>query len=77
MRDQGKFGEATPRLQALSSSDCGTGELQGIQDYRRLNKVTVKDRYPLPLIQDILNRAQGSNVFTKMDLRWGFNNTRI
>jgi hypothetical protein len=55
----------------------GTGELRGIQDYRRLNEVTVKDRYPLPLIQDILNRAQRSKVFTKMDLRWGFNNVRI
>jgi hypothetical protein len=55
----------------------GTGELRGIQDYRKLNEVTIKDRYPLPLIQDVLNRAQGSKVFTKMDLRWGFNNIRI
>jgi hypothetical protein len=55
----------------------GTGELQGIQDYRKLNEVTVKDRYPLPLIQDVLNRAQASKVFTKMDLRWGFNNVRV
>jgi hypothetical protein len=55
----------------------GTGELRGIQDYRRLNEATIKDRYPLPLIQDVLNRAQGSKVFTKMDLRWGFNNIRI
>jgi hypothetical protein len=55
----------------------GTGELRGIQDYRKLNEVTIKDRYPLPLIQDILRRAQGSKIFTKMDLRWGFNNIRI
>jgi hypothetical protein len=55
----------------------GTGELRGIQDYRKLNEATVKDQYPLPLIQDVLNRAQGSKVFTKMDLRWGFNNIRI
>jgi hypothetical protein len=37
----------------------------------------VKDRYPLPLIQDILAKAQASKIFTKMDLRWGFNNIRI
>jgi hypothetical protein len=46
----------------------GTGELRGIQDYRRLNEITIKDQYPLPLIQDVLNRAQGSKVFLKMDL---------
>jgi hypothetical protein len=55
----------------------GTGELRGIQDYRLLNEITVKDRYPLPLIWDVLNRVQDSKVFTKMDLRWGFNNIRI
>jgi hypothetical protein len=55
----------------------GTGELRGIQDYRKLNEATVKDRYPLPLIQDVLNKAQTSKIFTKMDLRWGFNNVRI
>jgi hypothetical protein len=42
-----------------------------------LNDITVKDRYPLPLIQDLFDRLQGSSVFTKMDLRWGFNNVRI
>jgi hypothetical protein len=54
-----------------------TGELRGIQDYQKLNKITVKDRYPLPLITDVLAKAQGSRVFTKMDLRWGFNNVQI
>jgi hypothetical protein len=40
----------------------GTGELWGIQDYRHLNKITIKDRYPLLLIQEVLGQAQGSRV---------------
>jgi hypothetical protein len=52
----------------------GTGELHGIQDYRRLNEITVKDRYPLPLIRDVIDSVQGSLVYSKMDLQWGFNN---
>jgi hypothetical protein len=55
----------------------GMSELRGIQDYRKLNEITVKDRYPLPLISDILQSVQGSRVYTKMDLRWGFNNIQI
>jgi hypothetical protein len=53
------------------------GELWSIQDYRRLNEITVKDRYPLPLIGEVLSWAQGSSVFMKMDLWWGFNNIWI
>jgi hypothetical protein len=52
-------------------------ELRGIQDYRRLNEITIKDQYPLPLIQDVFAKVQRSKIFTKMDLHWGFNNIRI
>jgi hypothetical protein len=55
----------------------GTTELHSIQDYRRLNEITVKDRYPLPLIRDVIDSVQGSQVYSKMDLRWGFNNIWI
>jgi hypothetical protein len=55
----------------------GSTELQGIQDYQRLNEITIKDRYPLPLIRDIIKSVQGSKVYSKMDLRWGFNNIHI
>jgi hypothetical protein len=55
----------------------GMGELHRIQDYRCLNEIMVKDCYLLPLIQEVLVWAQGSKIFTKMDLRWGFNNIRI
>ncbi|GBM01009.1 Retrovirus-related Pol polyprotein from transposon 297 [Araneus ventricosus] len=38
-------------------------------DYRKLNKVVIKDRFPLPLIEDILDRLQGSRVFSTIDLK--------
>ena len=55
----------------------GSTELRGIQDYRRLNEITKPDRYPLPLISTILEKLKGARCFTKMDLRWRFNNVRI
>ena len=48
-----------------------------VQDYRYLNKWTIKNNYPLPLISDILENVGTKKVFTKMDLRWGYNNVRI
>jgi len=53
------------------------GSLRFVQDYRKLNGMTVRNRYPLPLIPDIMNRVQGAKYFTKLDVRWGYNNIRI
>jgi hypothetical protein len=53
------------------------GALRFVQDYRALNAMTVKNRYPLPLINDLINRLKGARYFTKLDVRWGFNNVRI
>jgi len=46
-------------------------------DYCKLNRQTVKNNYPLPLITDLVDNMGGKRVFTKMDLRWGYNNVRI
>jgi len=46
-------------------------------DYRNLNSQKVKNNYPLPLITELINNMGDKKVFTKIDLRWGFNNMRI
>jgi len=48
-----------------------------VQDYQHINQWTIKNRYPLPLIVDILNGIEKRKVFIKLDLRWGYNNVRI
>jgi len=48
-----------------------------VMDYHRLNKQTVKNNYPLPLIKDLVDSMDNKRVFTKIDLRWGYNNMRI
>ena len=48
-----------------------------VQDYQYLNKGTVKDNYLLPLILDLIDTIGTKKVFTKMDLRWGYNNIQI
>uniref|UniRef100_A0A0W0F6Y9 Putative reverse transcriptase-rnase h-integrase n=1 Tax=Moniliophthora roreri TaxID=221103 RepID=A0A0W0F6Y9_MONRR len=53
------------------------GALRPMQDYRELNKRMVKNMYPLPLISELLDKLKGANVFTKLDLRNGYNNVRI
>ena len=50
---------------------------QIVQDYQYLNEWTVKNNYPLPLISDVLENIRMKKVFTKIDLRWGYNNMRI
>jgi hypothetical protein len=53
------------------------GRLRFVQDYRALNAITRKNRYPLPLIDDLIQRLSGAKYFTKLDVRWGYNNVRI
>ena len=50
------------------------GSLQLVQDYQALNTIMVKNKYPLPLISELINKFQGARYFTKLDVRWGFNN---
>jgi len=50
------------------------GSLRLVQDYRALNAVTVKNRYPLSLISELVSQLRGAKYFTKLDIRWGFNN---
>ncbi|PPQ81108.1 hypothetical protein CVT24_008812 [Panaeolus cyanescens] len=53
------------------------GSLRPVQDYRHLNEITIKNRYPLPLISELMDKLKGARFFTKLDIRWGYNNVRI
>ena len=46
-------------------------------DYRQLNKLTIKNRYPLPRIDDLFDQVRGASVFSKIDLRTGYHQLRI
>jgi len=48
-----------------------------VMDYYNLNDQMVKNNYPLPLIMDLIDNIESKQIFTKIDLQWGFNNVRI
>ena len=53
------------------------GSLQLVQDYRVLNAITVKNKYPLSLISELITQLCGAKYFTKLDVWWGFNNVHM
>ncbi|XP_052187885.1 uncharacterized protein LOC127798391 [Diospyros lotus] len=53
------------------------GSLRMCIDYRQLNKITVKNKYPLPRIEELFDQLQGAKVFSKIDLRLGYYQLRI
>jgi len=48
-----------------------------VQDYRKLNQITIKDKMPLPLIREVIDKLKEVIYFNKLDLIWGYNNIRI
>ena len=53
------------------------GSLWLVQDYRKLNQVTIKDKTPLPLIGEVIDKLKEARYFNKLDLIWGYNNVWI
>jgi len=48
-----------------------------VQDYQKLNQVTIKDKMLLPLIREVIDKLKEAKYFNKLDLIWGYNNVQI
>jgi len=64
----------SPQMAPVFFAGKKNGKKWMVQDYQYLNEWTVKNNYPLPLISDIVENISTKKVFTKMDLRWDYNN---
>ena len=53
------------------------GKLRPVRDYWKLNEMTIKNHYPLPLISELIDKLTHAKIFSKMDIRWGYNNIQI
>ncbi len=53
------------------------GKLRPVQDYHKLNKMAIKNHYPLPLISELMDKLRGAKYFSKLNIRWGYNNVCI
>ena len=73
-----KRGFIRPSTSPLSAPVQKKGrELHPCNDYRALNKITIQDCYPRPLIAELLDRLKGAQVYTKLDLHGAYNLVRI
>ncbi|GJX45281.1 putative reverse transcriptase domain-containing protein [Tanacetum coccineum] len=66
-----------PYRLAPSKMEVLSGQLKETPRHRELNKLTIKNRYPLPRIDDLFDQLQGSQYFSKIDLRSGYHQLRV
>ena len=62
---------------SVSSKKKKDGSMRLCVDYRQLNKVTIKNKYPLPRIDELMDQLVGARVFSKIDLRLGYHQIKV
>ncbi|KAF8752184.1 hypothetical protein RHS01_08124 [Rhizoctonia solani] len=81
LRDKLQAGKIRPSKSSISSPVMFVPKKDGsrrlVVDYRRLNNQTKKNVYLLPRPDDLMAQLCGAKIFTKLDLRWGYNNVRV
>ena len=81
LKEQRELGVVRPSQASVAANILfvpkKNGTLRLCVDYRNLNKVTLKDRYPIPLIDDLLNKARGAKRYSVIDIKAAFNHVRI
>ena len=68
---------ASPWRSPVLFVDKKDGTIRLCTDYRKLNDVTIKNKYPLPKIEDLFDQLTGARVFSKIDLRTGYHQLKI
>ncbi|CEL57200.1 Retrotransposable element Tf2 155 kDa protein type 2 OS=Schizosaccharomyces pombe (strain 972 / ATCC 24843) GN=Tf2-7 PE=4 SV=1 [Rhizoctonia solani AG-1 IB] len=81
LEDELKAGKIRPSKSPISSPVMFVPKKDGsrclVVDYRKLNSRSKKNVYPLPRPDDLMSKLRGAKIFTKLDLRWGYNNLRV
>ncbi|CEL54634.1 Retrotransposable element Tf2 155 kDa protein type 2 OS=Schizosaccharomyces pombe (strain 972 / ATCC 24843) GN=Tf2-7 PE=4 SV=1 [Rhizoctonia solani AG-1 IB] len=81
LEDELKAGKIRPSKSPISSPVMFVPKKDGsrrlVVDYRKLNSRSKKNVYPLPRPDDLMSKLRGAKIFTKLDLRWGYNNVRV
>jgi hypothetical protein len=68
---------ASPWGSPVLFMDKRDGTIRLCVDYRKLNEVTIKNKYPLPKIEDLFDQLNGAKVFSKIDLRTGYHQLKV
>ena len=78
MHQQGKISESkSPAGAPILFVPKPDGSMRLCVDYRQLNKLTIANKYPLPLMTELRDRVAGAKIFTKLDLKDGYHLLRI